>query len=539
MKPHEVRVDRSSQPSKVEFAETFNITVPFLDRHLEAGRGGRVLARWPGPDGGSGEITWADAAEKVCRFASALMRLGVTAGDRVMLFAKDGPAFYIGFLGAMRIGAVAIPVNYFLRAADYAYMLQDSGACVVLASDAVFDELDPALASAGGTVRHRIAIEGSRRGWLALDDVLAGGAPFVAPAATTPATDAFWLYSSGSTGSPKASVHQHKDQVWTSVLYAEDVIGITDRDVLFSPPKMFFAYGLGNSVSFPLWTGATGILQPERPTAENTLALFDRYKPTVYFGVPSLIAMQLALLETGRKTSFLSVRWCASGGEALPAPLLERWRKATGCEIYDAIGSSEALHFYTSNTPGRIKPGSAGPIIPGYRGRVIDEAGNDVPEGEVGEFAIQGESLATYYWNKPDKTEEAWRGGWFRTGDSVWRDADGYYFFSGRANDMLKVGGIWVSPFEIESALMAHPAVLECAVAGWPDENQLIKPKAFVVPKTCHEPGPVLAQALTHFVKGRLAPFKYPRWIEFLPELPKTASGKVQRFRLRPPAGGS
>jgi benzoate-CoA ligase family protein len=529
MKAHTVEVDRASWPPRVAFAPAFNVTVPFLDRHLAAGRDGRVLARWPG-----GQIAWAEAAEQAYRFASALRDLGVEPGERVMLFAKDGPAFYAGFLGAMRIGAVAIPVNYFLRAADYAYMLRDSGATVVVASEAAMGELEPALKAAGGAVAHRIAVDGPRPGWRGLDEVLAGGDPFIAPHPTTAETDAFWLYSSGSTGSPKASVHQHKDQVWTSLLFAEGIVGVTEHDVLFSPPKMFFAYGLGNSVSFPLWTGATCILQPERPTAENTLALIDQYKPTVYFAVPSLIAMQLAALESGRRVDFSSVRWCATGGEALPAPLLERWRAVTGGDAYDAIGSSEALHFYTSNTPGKIKPGSAGPIIPGYRGRVVDENGDDVPDGEVGEFAIQGASLATYYWGKPEKTEEAWRGGWFRTGDSVWRDADGYYFFSGRANDMLKVGGIWVSPFEIESALMAHPAVLEAGVVGWPDENRLVKPKAFVVLKNGRVGDAAIARELTDFIKGRLAPFKYPRWVEFLPELPKTASGKVQRFRLRP-----
>jgi benzoate-CoA ligase family protein len=343
----------------------------------------------------------------------------------------------------------------------------------------------------------------------------------------------FWLYSSGSTGAPKASVHQHKDMVFTSELYGVGIAGIREDDVLFSPPKLFFAYGIGNSLSFPLWTGSTAILLEDRPTAQNTLDLITWGRPTVYFGVPTLFAMQLAALEAGHKADLASMRWCASGGEALPPAVYEGWKKWSGCEVCDAIGSSEALHFYTSNRPGAVRLGSAGPIVPGYEGRIVDHDLNDVPDGEPGQFAIRGASVATYYWNKPEKTAQQMRGGWFLTGDTCWRDADGYYYFCGRDDDMLKVGGMWVSPFEVESALAAHPAVLECAVIGDGDENGLIKPHAFVVLKDRTRADPGFEETLTAFVKGRLAPFKYPRWVTILDELPKTASGKIQRFRLR------
>ena len=523
-----VRVDYSKSPPAVEFADRFNVTVPLLDRHVAEGNGGRVVARWPG-----GRLTFGGLAENVNRMANALRGLGVGPGERVMLFCKDTPAFYYGFLGAARIGAVAVPVNYFLRRQDYEYMLADSGARVVLAFSDVFEDLAPALDSAQSKVRHRICCDGGADGWIDLDSLLAAAEPVAEPAPTTAESDCFWIYSSGSTGAPKASVHKHKDPIHTALCYGHGIVGLTADDVIFSPPKMFFAYGLGNSVTFPLWFGAEAILLADRPTAENTLALISEMKPTVYFGVPTLYAMQLDALVNGSTADLSSIRFSASGGEALPAPVFEGWRRRTGCDICDAIGSSEALHFYTSNRPGSIRPGSAGPIVPGYEGRIVGEEGRELPDGEVGQFAIRGDSVASHYWNKAERTAEAMRDGWFYTGDTCYRDEDGYYFFCGRDDDMLKVGGMWVSPFEIESALSGHPAVLESAVVGWPDANGLIKPKAFVVLKGGVVGSADLEGDLTGYVRSRLAPFKYPRRYAFVDALPKTASGKIQRFRLR------
>ena len=525
---HIVQVDDNVTPAKLSFTDTFNVTFPLLDRNLAEGRGDRVVVRWR-----DRELTFGQLADNVFRMANAFRRLGVEPGERVMLLVKDVPGFYYGFLAAIRIGAIPIPVNYFLRGHDYTYMLSDSAAKVVMASPDVLGEIIPAIESNEKKVAVKIVVEGEQDGWLQLDDLLSGEETAADPEPTGPETDCFWLYSSGSTGDPKASVHQHKDMIYTSQYYGIGTIGLKESSVGFSPPKAFFAYGLGNSVSFPLWTGSTIILLEERPTPENTLEIMNTMKPTHYYGVPTLYAAQLQLLENGYEADLSSIEFCASGGEALPPALYERWLEFTGLEIIDSIGSSEGLHFYTSNKPGNVKLGTAGPIVPGYEGRIVDAQGNEIPDGEIGELAIKGESTAAYYWNKPEKTAAAMRDGWFHTGDTCYRDEDGFYVFCGRDSDMLKVGGIWVSPVEVESALIEHSAVLEAAVTGAPDDEQLIKPKAFVVLKEPKDASPELEHELREFIRTRLAPFKYPRWIEFMDELPKTSSGKIQRFRLR------
>ncbi|MBN9048574.1 MAG: benzoate-CoA ligase family protein [Rhizobiales bacterium] len=527
MKAHQVTVD-PDRAWEITFAPVFNVTVPFLDRHLDEGRQNFVVARWRDRD-----LTIGEMARNVNRTANLLKRLGIKPGERVMLLLRDHPSFYYAFLGACRAGIVPIPVNYFLRAADYAYMLKDSQARVVFACKDVMPEIEAALKSGDHAVRYQISSDDPSTDWQKLDDLLQSESDICAPQETTADTDCFWLYSSGSTGSPKASVHQHKDMIFTSQLYGVGIAQIKPGDVMFSPAKLFFAYGLGNSLSFPLWIGATITLLEERPTPENTLDAITRFKPSVYFGIPTLYAGQIAALERGYKADLSSLRFCPTGGEILPTPLLHKWRKQTGLDIYDSIGSSEVLHFYTSNRPDAFREGSAGQIVPGYEGKVLGESGTEVGADEVGQLWIRGESAAKYYWNKPEKTAESMRDGWFGTGDMVSRDADGYYYFCGRGNDMLKVGGIWVSPSEMESALVSHPSVLEAAVIGAPDENGLIKPKAFVVRRDGQSGSDGDAVELTNFLKTKLAPFKYPRWIRFVDELPKTASGKIQRFRLR------
>ena len=399
-----------------------------------------------------------------------------------MLFAKDKPAFYVGFLGAVRIGAVVIPTNTFLRAADYAYMLADSGSKVVIASEGTIEEVECALRGPNVVAKHRIAVDRARNGWLGLDELLASAGADCPIFATTANSPCFWLYSSGSTGSPKAAVHEHKDMVYTSEYYAVETLGVTENDIIFSAPKLFFAYGIGNSLSFPLYTGCTAILLEERPTADNTLDMIEGFKPTVYFGVPTLYAAQVAVMENGRKIDMGNTRICLSGGEPLPPAVMERWNRLTGVPVFDGIGSSEGLHIYAQNLPGHTKPGSAGRPVTGYSIRVIEVEGNVAPIRQPGELVLRGESVAKLYWNKPEKTATSWtKDGWFRSGDTVYQDEDGYIFFCGREDDMLKVGGIWVAPFEIELALVAHPEVIEAAVVGAPDENELIKPKAYCV----------------------------------------------------------
>ncbi|PWT93667.1 MAG: benzoate-CoA ligase family protein [Proteobacteria bacterium] len=524
-----VQVDRSVRPARITLAESFNVCGFFVDRHLAEGRVDKPVAR-----GRAWTLSYRELHTGVCRTANVLRSLGIRLGDRVMLLARDGPAFFFGFLGAVRLGAVVIPTNTFLRAADYAYMLADSKAKVVLASDGTIEEVIPALSQPGVAVEHRIAVDTPRSGWLRLNDLVAAASPECPITPTAPNSACFWLYSSGSTGVPKASVHEHKDMIYTSELYAVGVLGLNDDDVIFSAPKLFFAYGLGNSLSFPLYAGCTAILLEDRPTAVNTLDMIQRFEPTLYFGVPTLYAAQVAAMEKGRHINMPHTRYCLSGGEPLPPAVMERWKRLTGTDVLDGIGSSEALHIYAQNQSGATKPGSAGRAVPGYRLRIINADDTDVPDGQPGELVVQGESLAKYYWNKPERTAAAWtKDGWFRSGDTMYRDADGFFFFCGRGDDMLKVGGMWVAPFEIESALAAHPAVVEVAVVGAPDENDLIKPKAYCVLRDGRDAGPDLERELIAFIKERLAPFKYPRWIEFVDELPKTASGKIQRFKLR------
>jgi benzoate-CoA ligase family protein len=524
-----ISIDHSASPPRIEFAPSFNLSWLFVDRHLEEGRADKIVAR-----GRTWTRSFSELHAEVCKMGNVLKSLGVQPGDRVMLLAKDTPAFYAAFLGTIRIGAVVIPTNTFLRAADYAYMLADSGSKVVIVADGTLDEVIPALSQPGVAVDHRISIDSPRDGWLQLDEALAGASTDCPIIETTQNSPCFWLYSSGSTGSPKASVHEHKDMVYTSEYYAVDTLGIGEQDVIFSAPKLFFAYGIGNSFSFPLYTGCEAVLFEDRPTADNTLDMIEQFKPTVYFGVPTLYAAQVARMEKGRNVAMPQMRLCLSGGEPLPPAVMERWNRLTGVEVLDGIGSSEGLHIYAQNLPGHTKAGSAGRAVTGYRMRVLDSDGNDVPEGMPGELVLQGESFAKFYWNKPEKTAATWtKDGWFRSGDTVYRDAHGYIFFCGRGDDMLKVGGIWVAPFEIESALAAHPEIIEAAVIGAPDADGLIKPKAFCVLRQADKAGPEMAQDLIQFTKTRLAPFKYPRWVEFLEELPKTASGKIQRFRLR------
>jgi benzoate-CoA ligase family protein len=343
---------------------------------------------------------------------------------------------------------------------------------------------------------------------------------------------AFWLYSSGSTGRPKGAVHRHRDMVATSEFMGRGIAGIREDDVIFSAAKLFFAYGLGNAMSFPLWAGASAVFLDARPTAANTLETIERYRPTVYFGVPTLYAAQLQALETSRP-DLSSIRICVSAGEPLPADIFRRWKERTGLTILDGIGSTEALNTFVSNRPDDVRPGTSGRPVPGYEVRVVTADGSEAATGDTGRLQVKGLSLAAYYWNNPEKTRQTMLGDWLDTGDTYFRDEDGYYHYCGRSDDMLKVGGIWCSPIEIEARLVSHPAVLEVAVVGAPDANGLVKPEAWVVLRNGASPSEQLEQELMAHCKNHLAPYKFPRRIHFVQELPKTATGKIQRFRLR------
>jgi benzoate-CoA ligase family protein len=529
MRDNTVTVDRTGEPATLAFAPRFNVAVPFIDRHLEEGRGAKIAIRTAAED-----VSYAALAERVARCGNALLRLGIAPRQRLLMAVKDCPQFFYLFWGAIKAGIQPVPLNTLLRAADYQYMIEDSGCAGLLYSPEFAGEVEPALAAAARKPEHALRVEGEGQSLKAL----MGEAPTrleAAPAA--PEDDCFWLYSSGSTGRPKGAVHAERAMAVTSELYGVGVLGITRDDVAFSAAKLFFAYGLGNAMTFPLWVGATSVLMAERPTPQSTFAVIERFRPTLYFGVPTLYAAQLQALESA-KPDLSSIRCCVSAGEALPAHIFERWREATGTVILDGIGSTEALHIFISNRIGDIGPGTTGRIVPGYDAKILGEDGEPVRRGEGGQLVIRGESAAKYYWNDPERTRRTMTAGWLVTGDTYRQDEKGYFVYCGRNDDMLKVGGIWCSPFEIESKLGEHPSVLEAAVVGRADADGLVKPEAWVVLKEASAAPEEIEQALVRHCKERLAPYMYPRSFHFVPELPKTATGKIQRFKLRGAAAG-
>lgn len=524
MGDHTVTVDRSKTPAKLHFAPRFNVACAFVDRHLSQGRRAKTAIRTI-----HGDVSYAELAANVNRVASALTQLGMTPGERLLMVIKDCPEFFYVFWGAIKAGVIPVPANTMLRADTFAFMIDDSQAATLIFSPEYGAELEAAVARSGHVPRHVFATCGKADSLVELIERAATG---FEPVPTTAEDDCFWLYSSGSTGRPKAAIHRHRDMVVTSQYYGVDTLGVCEDDIVYSEAKLFFAYGLGNNMSMPLWVGATAVLNEGRPGAATSFPIIERFRPTLYFGVPTLYASHLQAFATA-KPDFSSVRYCVSAGEALPAEILKRWREATGLSILDGIGSTEALHIFICNRPDDIRPGSSGRAVAGYQARIVDERGEDVAVGENGRLFISGDSVAREYWNNPAKTAETMVNGWLDTGDTYRCDADGYYHYCGRSDDMLKVGGIWCSPFDIESRLIEHPSVLEAAVVGRPDADGLIKPAAFLVLKTGVIGNDAFTAELVQFCKDRLAPYQYPRWFNFLNELPKTATGKIQRFQLR------
>jgi benzoate-CoA ligase len=523
----------------MEVPDTFNAADHFVDRHIRDGRGGHVAIEC-----GDARVTYTQLADRTARCGEALgARFGVRREERVLLWLLDGPAFFYAFWGAIRMGAVPVPVNTMWTAQDLAYVLHDCRARVAIVSAALLPTLLSIPEAARRGLDHILVTDGAGEpGCHDLQEVIASAAwhvpsegTAVPPANTSRDDPAFWLYSSGSTGPPKGCVHLQHDMLVCASTYARHVLGITERDRCFSVAKLFFAYGLGNAGYFPLSAGATAILWPGPPSAANVYAVIERYRPTLFFSVPTNYGMLLAHHPPEDRGEFdlSSIRLAVSAGEALPPALFDRFRRRFGLEILDGIGSTEVLQMFISNVPGRIRPGSSGQIVPGYEARIVDDEGRVVPVGEVGNLLIKGDSTCAYYWNQHEKTKATIEGHWIRTGDKYSCDADGYYWHAGRSDDMLKVGGIWVSPVELENVLIEHPAVRECAVVGHLDHDRLVKPAAFIVPVAGTEPTPALEQDLQQFARARLAEYKRPRWIRFLPELPKTATGKTQRFKLR------
>ncbi|MSQ54262.1 MAG: benzoate-CoA ligase family protein [Betaproteobacteria bacterium] len=501
----------------------YNAAEDLVGRNLVAGRGGKVAFI-----DDTGQCTYAELAVRINRFGNGLKSLGLGIEDRVMLAMLDCIEWPVAFLGAIRAGIIPIATNTLLTTKDYEFMLGDSRAKVLIVSEALLPAFAPLLGKFP-FLKHVIVAGKPAAGQLAFADVLAKGAPDLAPAPTTCDDACFWLYSSGSTGTPKGTVHVQSSMIMTAELYAKPVLGIREDDVVYSAAKFFFAYGLGNSLTFPMAVGATAVITAERPTPDSVFKRIVEKQPTIFYGVPTLYAALLASPAFPQKGAH-RLRVCTSAGEALPADIGKRWSEKTGTEVLDGIGSTEMLHIFMSNSPGEVRYGTSGKPVPGYKVKVADDAGNPVKVGEVGDLYINGPTSATQYWNQREKSRATFQGEWTKSGDKYAFDEAGYFTYAGRSDDMLKVSGIYVSPVEVEAALISHEAVLEAAVVGADDENKLTKPKAFVVLK----PGATASvEELQAFVKGRLAPYKYPRWVEFVKELPKTATGKIQRFKLR------
>ena len=625
------RVDRSTTPATIELPREYNAALEFIDANLAKGRAEKTAFI-----DDSGRYAYGELAERVNRAGNALRALGAGVETRVLMCMHDGIDFPAVFWGAIKAGCVPIPINTLLTTGDYAYLLRDSRARIAVVSEALLDRFAPALANqphiervvvAGGETSGRereaaagneasghergTAVEGETPGrereaaagrkvpgYERLADLLAAASAQLEAAPTTCDDIAFWLYTSGSTGTPKGSMHLHRDLIATAEHYGVATLGIREDDLVYSAAKLFFAYGLGNGMTFPFYVGATTVVLAGRPTPDAVMALLHEHRPTIFYGVPTLYGAMLAQPSGGDEDGLAGrpddahtpgdepareqdgsptpgdepargqgntlvpgdtpirgqnvhapvkeqppggrhgsspsrLRLAVSAGEALPAEIGAAWEERFGAPILDGLGSTEMLHIFLSNREGDVRYGTSGKAVPGYTLKVVAETGEPAAPGDIGELWVSGASSAAAYWNQREKSLDTFHGPWTRTGDKYVVDEEGYYHYCGRTDDMLKVSGQWVSPFEVESALLGHEAVLEAAVAAAEDDQGLVKPKAFVVVREGVEASPELAAALREFVKDRLAPFKYPRWIEFAADLPKTATGKIQRFRLR------
>lgn len=510
-------------PYNLNLPDTFNAADYFEDRNIREGRAEKVAVRCE-----DRSYTYGQIQAGVNRFGNALLSLDVRMEERVALLLLDTEAYPVTFFGAIKMGAVPVCLNTMNRSKDFEYYLNDSRARVLVVDAALLEQIDPIRGNLR-FVKHIVVANGAvPAGDLSLDELTSSQSDQLPTAPTCRDDSCFWLYSSGSTGAPKGTIHLQHDMVYATETYAKKVLGIREDDSCFSAAKLFFAYGLGNGLYFPFGVGATTVLLPKRPTPAEVYATVGQHRPTLFFGVPTLYGQMLE--EEGKMDG---VRLCVSAGEALPPDYIHRFKHRFDLDILDGIGSTEMAHIFISNQPGDIRPGSSGKVVPGYEARIVSEDLADLPDNEMGILLVKGDSAAAFYWNKHEKSRQTIMGHWINTGDKYYRDEEGYFYCSGRSDDMLKVGGIWVSPNEVEQCLVQHPAVLECAVIGAPDEDDLIKPMAFVVLKSTHQPTPATENELKDFVKASLALYKYPRWVRFLDELPKTATGKFKRFELR------
>jgi benzoate-CoA ligase len=510
---------------------SYNFAADILERNLSAGRANKPAFIDP-----RGSWSYGQLADRVDRFGALLRSLGLRREERILICLLDSIDWPTAFLGAIKAGVVAVPVNTLMTEDDYRFMLADSRARLLLVSEALYPKF-ASLIGESPDLAHVIVSGENAQGHRRFEDAIANATPEPFTAPTQRDDMCFWLYTSGSTGKPKGAVHIHADLRLTNDLYAAPILGLNEHDVCYSVAKLFFAYGLGNALTFPMSVGASTVLLPDRPTPEGVAALLKQHAVTVFYGVPTFYAAFLAGAAMPQRSE---VKWrrCVSAGEALPEDVGRRWVERYGVDILDGLGSTEMLHIFLSNRPGDVKYGTTGKPVAGYAIKLVGEDGAPVKKGELGELLVSGPTSALMYWNNRAQSRKTFLGEWTRSGDKYLEDEDGYFVYCGRNDDMLKVSGLYVSPFEVEGALQTHPEVLECAVVAWCDSDGLVKPKAFVVLKSpeiadeakAHE---LLSRALQDHVKSKLAPYKYPRWIEFRRELPKTATGKIQRFKLR------
>ena len=518
-----VEPDDEGQPV-LRFPEPFNVAEYLVDRHVAEGRGGKVAVRTLERD-----VNYSELLESVNRYGNALTELGIKPGERVLMVLQDRPEFFYLFLGAAKAGMIPIPLNVLAPARDFEFIIRHSECAGLIYASKFAGEIQIALASCSWQPRVALCLDGD-------EDSLAVRArrasPHLRAAATRADDDCYFLYSSGATGQPKCVVHGHGDVIVICQLYSVEVLGAREDDVIFSVPRLFFAFGLGVSMTASLWVGATAVLDARRPSPETVIEVFRRFQPTIFAAVPTFYARFIASGAFTR-SDVAGLRRCISAGEAMPAELLRHWVRLTGVPVIEGIGSTEGGHIYISNRIDDIRPGVTGKPVPGYRVRVVNDAGDDLPDGVPGRLLLKGQSVIRRYWADPERTAKSIVNGWYDTGDTFVRDKDGYYIYCGRSDDMFKVSGRWVSPFEIESAVVQHPKVLEAGVVGRADERGLVKSEVWIVLKDSADASTATVEDIRAFCHSRLPAYKCPEWIRLVERLPRTSTGKLQRYKLR------